>query len=93
MPFAVERRYNCAMSMARADARRWLADFDAAETEALKARRAEGPQRERSIRLSLSLIETARSVAGGRYPVDPGRASSDVVVREIWNRLRTRSRL
>jgi hypothetical protein len=74
------------------DVRRWLSGFEAAERASVEALRAHGPQRVRSIALSLSLLHSARAAAGGRYPLDLRRADSDAAVRLVWERLRARVR-
>jgi len=80
------------MELTAAGARRWLDGFKAAERADIDARRREGPQPQRSIALSLSLLAAARSAAGGRTLVDPRRAERDAVVRAVWDRLRSRMR-
>lgn len=78
--------------MDAADVRRWIAGFEAADAAAAAASAAAGPQYERSVRLSLSLIEAARTAAGGRLPIHPHRETEDAVARATWVRLRARAR-
>lgn len=42
--------------------------------------------------LSLSLLDAAKSDAGGRYPFDPHRRANERAVRAVWIRLRERLR-
>lgn len=81
-------RYNRSMFPAAPDVRRWLEGFEAARFADQAARRAAGPMIERSIRLSLSLLQAARAAAGGKYPVDPRRSAEGEAVQRTWNRLR-----
>jgi hypothetical protein len=67
-----------------------LLGFDAAERADREAKRAQGPRPEWSIRVALSLIETARLCAADRPLLDPRRAEEDEIVRQVWDRLRLR---
>ena len=78
------------MSLTAADARRWLQGFEAADRADREAARALGPRPAWSIRLAVSLIDTARLAAGGRPLVDPRRAQQDAAVRADWDRLRSK---
>ena len=84
--------YNDAMAMTAADVRRWVANFEAAERADMVQRRQEGPRPEWSIAASLSLLNTARHLAGDRPLIDPRRAEDDEAVRVVWDRLRSRLR-
>jgi hypothetical protein len=76
------------MVPAAPDVRRWLEGFEAARLADQAARRAAGPMIERSIRLSLSLLQAACAAAGGKYPVDPRRSAEHEAVQRTWHRLR-----
>jgi hypothetical protein len=67
-----------------------LLGFDAAERADREAKRVQGPRPEWSIRVALSLIETARLHTAGRTLLDPRRAEEDEIVRQVWDRLRSR---
>ena len=82
--------YNPGMPASAIDVRRWLSGFEAAERASIEALRAQGPQRARSIALSLSLLDSASAAAGGHYPQDSRRADSDAAARVVWERLRAR---
>ncbi len=73
-----------------ADARRWLARFDA--LDALRREEATRPvDPADSIRLSLSLIAMMFQAAGGQLPADPQRQRDEDAVRDAWARLRRAS--
>lgn len=74
-----------------AAARRWLDNFAAAAEADREARRLQRAQPERSVALSLSLLEAAWTAAGGRVPLDPRRVASEEAVRDVWARLRSRT--
>lgn len=76
------------MVPAAPDVRRWLEGFEAARLADQAARRAAGPMIERSVRLSLSLLQAARAAAGGKYPVDSRRSAEHEAVQRTWQRLR-----
>lgn len=84
--------YNSTMAVSRTDLQRWIAGFEAADEADREARRAQGPRPEWSIMLSLSLLDAAKSDAGGRYPFDPHRRANEEAVRAVWTRLRERLR-
>ena len=77
--------------MRAADARRWLEDFEAAERVDREAKREQGPRPEWSIRVAMSLIESARTAAAGPV-IDPRRGADEETVRDVWSRLRTHLR-
>jgi hypothetical protein len=81
--------YNGRMALSGADIRRWLHGFEEADRAARLARQREGPDPQRSIALSLSLLDAVLTATGGRYPDDPRRAEMDQAVRITWDRLRT----
>lgn len=74
----------------RADLKRWLEGFAAAEAADRQVRRREGPRLERSVALSLSLLRAAGLAAGGPPRLDPRRAEREEAVRAAWQRLRAR---
>ncbi len=70
-----------------ADARRWLARFDAVDAlHRQEGSRAIDPAD--SIRLSLSLIAMMFQAAGGQLPADPRRQHDEEAARDVWARLR-----
>jgi hypothetical protein len=78
------------MPVSSRDVRSWIAGFEAADRVAADARRAEGPQRERSISRALSLLDAALQAHGGNYPVHPKRREDDRVARAAWSALKSR---
>ena len=84
------RQYNIDMAVSPAEARRWVAQFEAAASADRREKRRQGPRPEQSIALALSLLNAARVAAGGRPLVDPTRDERDNAVRATWIRLRSR---
>lgn len=80
------------MTMTAAQARAWIGQFEAAEQLDQQTVRAEGAQSERSVALSLSLLETVTRANGGTPPLDPRREAREEAVRRVWARLRARLR-
>ncbi len=78
------------MSVTAAEAKRWLAGFDAAEQADRVEKRRQGPRPEWSIALAVSLFNAARVAAGDRPLADPRREQEDDAVRAVWSRLRSR---
>ena len=76
------------MPFTRVDAERWLDDFEQAARADLEAKRRQGPRPGWSIALALSLMDAARTAAGGHLPFDPRRAQDEEAVRQVWARLR-----
>src|SRR5437867_5290179 len=77
------------MVLTRADARRWVQDFEAARRADIDAKRHEGPRPQWSIALALSLLRSARIAAKGRPLIDARRVDQDERVRATWDRLRS----
>lgn len=80
------------MAISATDARRFVANFEAAEQADRDEKRKQGARPEWSIALALSLLEAARRAAGGRTLIDPRRDEEHEAVRAVWNRLRSRLR-
>ena len=76
--------------MSAEDLRRWFDGFERAAIADRDHRRAGGPHPARSIALALSLLDAARTAAGGRYPIDPRRSAGEAAARLVWARLRAR---
>ena len=80
------------MAMTAADLRQWISNFEAADQADREQKRREGALPEQSIALSLSLLNTARHLAGDRPLIDPRRVEDDEAVRAVWDRLRSHLR-
>jgi hypothetical protein len=78
------------VALSPSDVRRWFAGFEAAEEADREALRQQGPRPQESAALFLSLLEAARTTAGGRLPIDQRRAEREEAVRAAWDRLRSR---
>jgi hypothetical protein len=74
--------------LTRVDAQRWLDGFEQAARADGEMKRRQGPRPEWSITLALSLIQAARTAAGGHLPSDPRRTRDEEAVRQVWERLR-----
>ena len=78
--------------MDRADARRWIAGFEAAAAEDREALRLRGADPAWSIAVALSMIDAAeRAGRGGPADIEL-RQAEDERVRATWDRLRARLR-
>jgi hypothetical protein len=80
------------MPLTAADARRWLAGFDAAARADREEKRRQGARPEWAIAVSLSLLRAARLAAGDRPLSAPTREAQLEAVRATWDRLRSRLR-
>lgn len=80
------------MSVTPADARRWIARFDAAERADRDEKRRRGPRPDWSIAVGLSLLHAARLGARDQPLITPTRQEQVEGVRAVWDTLRSRFR-
>lgn len=74
----------------KAQARRWIASFEAVAEADRQALRGQRPDPAWAIALSLSMVEAAERMGHAGGTLDPLREAEDDVVRAIWVRLRRR---